>query len=191
MGTMNASRKGRLPGCLRLITLASVLLLSACASTGSQVRIDKADTFDAVQCQSFAWHAPSDQPASFTDQRVRNHVMAALKAKGYAEVNENPSCRVSYVLSTRERPRSRPGVGVGVGGGSGGIGGGIGVTLPVGRKSEAGTFTLDIIDSAKNAQVWSGSVEGAFGSAELTDDEAKSLVEEVLAEFPDRAARAC
>jgi hypothetical protein len=181
---MNGHSHFRRP--LRPAFAVIVLLLGACASTGSQVRVDKADAFDATRCTSFAWHAPTNEPASFTEQRVRSAVMSTLKAKGYAEAVENPSCRVSFVLSTRESPRSRPGVGVGVGGGSGGIGGGIGVTLPVGRKSSSGTFTLDVIDSAKNAQVWSGSVDGTFSSAELTGDEAQRVVEQVLAEFPDR-----
>lgn len=169
--------------------IASSVLLGACASTSPTVRVDKADTFDARRCTNFAWHSPTQEPASFTEQRVRNHIMSALKAKGYPEATENPSCRVSYVLSTRDTPRSRPGVGVGVGGGTGGIGGGIGVTLPVGRKAESGTFTVDVIDSAKNAQVWSGSVDGTFKSAELTEEEAQQMVERVLAEFPDRESK--
>lgn len=175
---------------LRMLSIAGCLvLLGACASTVSKVRVDQADTFDAAQCTSFAWHSPTSEAASFTEQRVRTHVMETLKAKGYVEANENPSCRVSYVLTTRESPRSGPGVGVGVGGGSRGIGGGIGVTLPVGGKRQSGTFTLDVIDASKNAQVWSGSVEGTFESDELTDDEAQRVVKRVLAEFPDRNPR--
>lgn len=181
---MNAFARRQIP--IRSVFVVCALSLGACATTGSQVRVDKADAFDAAQCTSFAWHSPSKEPASFTEQRVRDHVMSTLKAKGYAEAAENPGCRVSYVLATRETPKSRPGVGVGVGGGSGGLGGGIGVTLPVGRKSESGTFTLDVIDSTKNAQVWSGSIDSAFKSAELTDDEAREVVEQVLAAFPDR-----
>ena len=176
-------------GLRALSTAGSLVLLSACASTDPKVRVDKADTFDAAQCTSFAWHSPTSEAASFTEQRVRRYVMEALKAKGYVEANENPSCRVSYLLTTRESPKSRPGIGVGVGGGSSGVGGGIGVTLPVGGKTESGTFTLDVIDALKNAQVWSGSVEATFKSAELTDDEAQRMVERVLAEFPDRNPR--
>jgi hypothetical protein len=168
--------------------LGCTVMLAGCASTASPVRVLKADDVDPGKCQTFAWHAPSDQAASFTDQRVRSQVMTTLKAKGYSEVAEKADCLVSYVFSTRALPRSKPGVGVGVGGGSGGVGGGIGVTLPIGRKNtEAGTFTLDVIDAAKKAQIWSGSIEGTFKAAELTDEEAKDVVERVLAEFPDRS----
>jgi hypothetical protein len=83
-------------------------------------------------------------------------------------------------------PKAKPGVGVGVGGGSGGVGGGIGISLPVGRKSGfAGTFVLDVIDSSKNAQVWSGSVDAELAAAELSDREASALAEEVLSAYPD------
>ena len=74
-----------------------------------------------------------------------------------------------------------------MGGGSRGIGGGIGVSLPVGkRKGERVTFTLDVIDSAKNAQVWSGTIDAAFDSPELSESEAQEVVDAVLARYPDR-----
>jgi hypothetical protein len=74
-----------------------------------------------------------------------------------------------------------------MGGGSGGLGGGIGISLPVGKsKAGRGTFTLDVIDSAKNAQVWSGSLDAEFDSADISVKEANELVREVLAKYPDR-----
>jgi hypothetical protein len=85
---------------------------------------------------------------------------------------------------------SKPGVGVGVGGGSGGIGGGIGVSLPIGkRKEQAGTFTIDIVDAAKNAQVWSGSLDATFLKPEPNEDETREIVERVLEKYPDRAPK--
>ena len=118
---------------------------------------------------------------------MRAAALAAIKTKGYPVVEEKADCRLSYVLAAHEVPKSKPGVGVGVGGGSGGIGGGIGISLPIGnKKGEAGTFTLDVIDAAKNAQIWSGSVDATFKAPELTEDEAREVVEHVLAEFPNR-----
>jgi type II secretory pathway pseudopilin PulG len=172
-----------------LIASAAAIVLASVASAASKVRVDKADV-DLAHCQSFAWHAQTESAASFTDQRVRDAVMTTLKAKGYTEVTDNPDCRVSYSFSSHETSgRSRPSVGVGVGGGSGGIGGGLGIGLPIGRKKEAATLTIDVIDSAKNAQIWSGSLEGTVKSSELSDGEAKSLVSKVLAEYPDRVAK--
>lgn len=118
---------------------------------------------------------------------MKGAVLARLKEKGYTEA-EKADCRVTYVLDVHERPRNKPSVGVGAGGGSGGIGGGIGVSLPIGKRNEqAGTFTLDVVDAAKNAQVWSGSIDATFAKAELNEDEVREVVARVLEKYPDRA----
>jgi hypothetical protein len=130
---------------------------------------------------------PSAQPASFTDQRVKSATLAALRDKGYTQVSGNPDCKITYSLSSSTRAKPKPGVGVGVGGGSGRMGGGIGITLPIGKKSEgAGTFTLDIVDTARNAQIWSGSLDAEFKNAEPSEEESSAIVKKILSEFPDR-----
>lgn len=170
----------------RVVLLTTALFVAGCATQTSKVRVDAAEG-GLPHCKSFAWNPISGDAASFTDQRVRAQVMQALQAKGYTESADKPDCRIAYHLSTSEIPKAKPGVGVGVGGGSRGVGGGIGITLPIGkRKGQNGTFTLDVIDAEKNAQVWSGSVDSTFDAAELSEEEAKAVVQKVLGEFPDR-----
>lgn len=170
---------------LLVTTIAS--LCAGCAAPSSQVRVDSIEG-QLPACRTFAWNpAPSGDAATFNDQRVRNAVMQTLKAKGYEEATDKADCRIAYQLSTQHVEPQKPRVGVGMGGGSGGMGGGIGVSLPIGKRSgERGTFTLDVIDAAKNAQVWSGSVESGFAAAEISDEEARQVVEEILAKYPDR-----
>lgn len=165
-------------------------LLTGCAMTpASPVRVDMAES-GLPNCQTFQWLPTPQQPASFTEQRVKSEVMAKLKDKGYTEVAEKADCRVTYVLEVHEQPRSRPNVGVGAGGGSGGIGGGIGVSLPIGKRNQqAGIFTIDVVDAAKNAQVWSGSLDASFAKAELSADEAREVVAQVLNKYPNRAGK--
>ncbi|HWK75050.1 MAG TPA: DUF4136 domain-containing protein [Povalibacter sp.] len=175
----------------RIIALALMAGAAAgCATQSSKVRVNSAEG-PLPDCQAFAWNVASGDAASLTDQRVRNQVMQTLQAKGYTESADKPDCRIAYHFATSEAPSpSKPRVGVGMGGGSGGIGGGIGVSLPIGKsKKQNGTFTLDVIDAAKNAQVWSGSVDASFSSAELSDEDARAVVEKVLGEYPDRAAK--
>jgi Domain of unknown function (DUF4136) len=163
------------------------LAIAGCAASSSAVRVDKAET-DLAKCRTFDWHSASTDAASFTEQRVRAAALERLQQKGYALATDKPDCRITYVLSTQERPKPKPSIGVGAGGGSGGVGGGIGVNLPIGhRNGQVGTFTVDIIDVAQSAQIWSGSIEAEFRGAELTEDEAREVVRKVLAEFPDRA----
>lgn len=169
---------------MRWLALLSILL-AGCAAPGAKVRVDQAEG-GLPDCRSFAWHPTSQDAVSLTDQRVHAAVMQRLEAKGYRQVAENPDCRIAYHMTTRELPKARPGVGVGVGGGSRGVGGGIGVSVPVGRRAAySATFTLDVIDASKNAQVWSGTISTEVSEPELTEREAKRLVDEVLGAFPD------
>ena len=169
-----------------LVVLAAALASCAIAPS-SRVRVDVAEG-GLPNCQSFDWLPTAQQPASFTEQRIKSQVMTQLKEKGYTETSDKPDCRVTYVLNIHERPKEKPSVGVGAGGGSGGIGGGIGVRLPIGKRNEqAGTFTIDVVDAAKNAQVWSGSLDATFAKAEINEDEAREVVTEVLEKFPNRA----
>ena len=169
------------------LVLSSIIVssLAACAAPTERVRVDQVEG-GLPNCRTFAWHTVSGDAASFNDQRVRAAVMDQLKIKGYQEATEKPDCRIAYRLTTREIPKAKPGVGVGVGGGSGGIGGGIGVSLPIGKKSGfTGTFALDVIDAAKNAQVWSGSLETELEAADVTEEEARDLAAEVLSSYPN------
>lgn len=167
--------------------LLPMVVLAGCATSAPQVRVDSIEGA-LPDCQSFAWNpVPGTDAASFTDQRVQTIVMQTLEAKGYTQSADKPDCRIAYHLSTHENPQSKPRVGVGMGGGSGGVGGGVGISLPIGKKkAQSGTFTLDVIDAAKNAQVWSGSIDAGFESAELSDADARVVVEQVLAKYPDR-----
>ena len=167
---------------------AGAALLAGCASMQprSPVRVDMAES-GVPSCKTFAWNPTPQQPASLTEQRMQREIMAKLKEKGYSESKDKADCRVTYVLEVHEVPRSKPSVGVGAGGGSGGIGGGIGVNLPIGKRNQqAGTFTIDVIDASKNAQVWSGALDASFAKAELSEDEVREVVAKVLERFPDR-----
>lgn len=185
-----SSRIQHSPAYSKVASLLIATFVAGCATQASNVRVDKIDG-QLPQCQTFAWNpGPSAEATSLNDQRVRNAVMQTLQAKGYTESADKPDCRIAYHLSTHENPQSKPRVGVGMGGGSGGVGGGIGVSLPIGKKKgQAGTFTLDVIDANKNAQVWSGSLDAGFSSTELSDEDAKAAVEKVLAQYPDRAGK--
>lgn len=172
-----------------LFTSAALLALTGCATPGPDVRVDKGDT-DLAKCRTFDWHPASSDAASFTEQRVRAAALKQLQEKGYSLATEKPDCRVTYVLSTEERPKPKPRVGVGAGGGSGGVRGGIGVSLPIGgHKTQIGTFTLDVVDVAQNAQIWSGTVDVSYRAGEMTEEDVAEAVRVILAEFPDRAAK--
>ena len=174
-----------------LLTAPLALWLAACAGTAPTVRVDKGDA-DLSKCQSFDWlPASQDAAASLTEQRVRAATLRELEAKGYTHATDKPDCRITYRLASSEVPKAKPRVGVGAAGGSAGAVGGVGISIPLGdRNQNTGTFTMDIVDVASNSQIWAGSLESSFEGSEPTEEEAAGAVRKVLAEFPDRAARA-
>ncbi|MFL6547186.1 MAG: DUF4136 domain-containing protein [Povalibacter sp.] len=186
---MRANRRFPVPTQLLVSVafVASALVSTGCAAA-PKVRVDAIEG-ELPKCQTFSWNpVPTGDAASFTDQRVRDAVMAKLKAKGYTEAADKADCRIAYHLNSQTIEPAKPRVGVGVGGGSGGMGAGIGVTVPIGKsKAGRGTFTLDVIDAKKNAQVWSGSMDATFDAAELSEKEAQKLVDRVLEHYPDRS----
>jgi hypothetical protein len=168
---------------------AALLALSGCATQSPTVRVDKADA-DLSKCRTFDWRPASADAASLTDQRVRAAALKKLEEKGYALSTDKPDCQIAYVLSSQDRPKPKPSVGVGVGGGSGGARGGIGVSVPIGsHKEQIGAFTIDIVDVAQNAQIWSGSVDVGIREQQISDEEADEAVGVILEKFPDRAAK--
>lgn len=167
------------------IALAAGSLLFAACATGPSV--DQARGANPASCSRFAWQRQGDQPASLSDQRIRDATLANLQAKGYAFTEGNADCEVSYVLGVSERPRSRSSIGFGVGGGSGGFGGGVGVTLPIGKKLHAATLRISVGDSARHSTIWTASLDTEVADT-VTQEQATVLVDKLLAKYPQRAA---
>src|SRR5687768_1533024 len=81
------------------IAAVSVLVLAACTTTSSNVRVDKADV-DLAKCQTFDWLATEKEATSLTDQRVRTAALAEIERKGYTLGTESPDCHITYALSS-------------------------------------------------------------------------------------------
>jgi len=165
------------------LALAAVLLVAAGCATAPKVYVDTAD--EPSSCRSFGWLETPERPASIAEQRVRTEVMRALAAKGYEVDGESPDCLVSGLIFTGPRPGSPVSVGVGAGRWGGSFGTSVGVSVPVGGGARTvGNLAIDVIDVAKNAEVWRGTLEGAFRTPEPTSDEVGDAVRKVLEGFP-------
>jgi Domain of unknown function (DUF4136) len=189
----------------KLIALALALTLFACASP-PKVRVDKDSSTDFAAYKNFAWLGAQvppppvpGQPAgpaplelnSITENRMRAAVLTALQAKGYALNEASPDFRVSYVFNAYARKKdSGMRIGLGAGGGGGHMAGGVGLSIPVGKTQETmGAMTIDIIDAARNAQVWTGTYEQKVKEAGMSDEEATKLVATILSRFPVDASK--
>jgi hypothetical protein len=185
------------------VAIAALLALAACASP-PKVRVDKDTSVNFASYKTFSWlgasksappaaatatteHSITPEGNSIAENRVRTAVIAALQAKGYSLSEANPDFRVSYVLNVYEHHKdSGMRIGLGAGGSSGNMGGGVGLSIPVGKtKNLMGAMTIDVIDSAKNAQVWTGSYEQQVASDGLSDENANKIATTILSRFPN------
>jgi hypothetical protein len=166
-----------------LLVIAAAFSMAACAAA-PRAYVDTAD--EAFACSRFGW-LDHDRPASIAEQRVRAEAMRALEAKGYAVESESPDCLVSGVIFTGARPASPVSLGVGAGRWGGRSGGSIGVSVPVGGGARTvGNLAIDVIDVERNAEVWRGTLEGAFRTPDPTSDQVGDAVQKLLERFPAR-----
>lgn len=163
-----------------------MLLAAGCAVT-PKLYVDTAE--EPLECATFAWLETPEQPASLAEQRVRSEVMNTLAAKGYTEDEATPDCYVHGAIFTGARPRSPVSVGLGAGRWGGNVGGSVGVSMPVGGGAKTfGSLAIDVIDAARNAEVWRGTLEAAFATPEPGSDEIAGAVRQVLEAFPRAGA---
>ena len=166
------------------VTLVSLALVAGGCASPPRLHVDTAD--EPVTCTSFGWLGKG-QWASITEQRLRAEVMEVLAGKGYVTDEEAPDCRVSGVIFTGARPGSPVSVGLGAGRWGGNTAGSVGVSMPMGGGARTvGNLAIDVIDIALAAEVWRGTLENAFPTAEPTPEQISGAVAQVLAEFPRR-----
>ena len=169
----------------RCALVVGIALAAAACATAPKLYVDAAD--EPLTCGSFGWLELPERPASIAEQRIRTEVMRTLQAKGYAEDNEGPDCLVSGAIYAGARPGSPVSVGVGAGRWGGSFGTSVGVSVPVGGGTRTvGNLAIDVIDVARNAEVWRGTLESAFRTPEPTSEEVGGAVRKVLEAFPSR-----
>jgi hypothetical protein len=183
---MNRRHAGATRRTLPAMLAGAMVAAAGCASPKVYVQSAGAEP----ECSSFNWQEQKGATSSLTDRQVRSEALHVLQEKGYALEETTPDCRIAYALHTDVKRGSGASIGLGTGTFGGHIGGGIGVSVPVGSRSEAvGNLSLDVIDVASNAAIWSGSLEEAV-SEQPSDEEISAAVRRILERFPDRAASA-
>jgi len=180
---VGTSRKG--VGAAGLAATAS-LVLAACGTTAPRVVTDA--TASAPQCRTVAWAPADERPLTMVDQQVRDLLLDTMQGKGYALGADGADCLLYHRFGTGyTAPRSGPSVGLGVGGGSRRVGGGVGLSFPMGGGARTGAqLVVDVVDAARNEQVWGGTADLTLAGPQPTQAELADAVARLLYQFPDR-----
>ncbi len=179
----------------RCVFIAAAVALAAC-SNPPKARVDQDSHANFSGYKTFGWLVPKQEGAkeekakigTLVSERVHASLTATLQSKGLTRDDSEPDVRVSYVLNVYERPKqSGMRIGLGAGGGSGNVGGGVGLSLPVGKRNESvAAMTVDVVEVARNTQVWTGSHEIVIKEKDASDTEIQKLVDTILAKYPVR-----
>jgi hypothetical protein len=130
------------------------------------------------------------QPLSLIDSNIQAAITTELKGKGYEEAaaGTTPDLIVSYEKARADKIKSNPfRIGIGVGGvGSHGAAS-VGTSTPAAKNVNEGTLVAHVIDRARNAEVWTGSVSRELSKGGNVEPElVKNAVAELFREFPAR-----
>lgn len=176
-----------------LMAVVAMSLVAACASTPPEPQTLREAQADFSAYRTFGWHAAGEgKPASIVDGYVRTAIANELKAKGYVEAPEGtaPDLTIDWEGARTEKLKNNPfriGIGVGSYGSSGG--GSVGVGSPSVKQVKEGSLVVHVIDPAREAEVWRGSIERELGKDGVTPEIVQGAVSELMRDFPARTAR--
>ena len=176
-----------------LFITAVVFLLVACGTTvnvdyDQQANFQKLKTFTLMPTpETKTGDERLDSP--LVDQRIRDAILANLKARGYQEVRDKPDFSVAYQLGVRkEIDSSRASMTVGVGTYRRGSAVGMTYGHPGYVESyERGILTIDVLKGSDRKLVWRGSSGRRLydgSTPEKSEKEINAVVKEILAKFP-------
>ena len=178
-----------------ILTLASTVLLAACASTPT-VHTDADPQANFSGYKTYTWLAKPDQQGGvppLAAQRIVEYVNAQLHAKGWTEVPNGDVAVVAHVATQQQQSLdtmySGPMYG-GWGWGAGWYGGmGMGSATTRVRTYTVGTLIVDLFDAQTKQAIWRGTA-----SDTVPDDPAKgdallrAGIAEMFESFPPGSA---
>lgn len=179
----------------RILTGLALLLLAASCAVRPSHEYDEQANFAALR--TFQWLEPKygngdvsvshpvlDSP--LLGQRVRHAAVAALEARGYREVTENPDFFVTYHTAENEEERRGSYVQLGYGRWSHPFGSSVVVDLWP-RTFREGTLIIDIVAADQERLIWRGWRDAYLSQRNFEEERVNEAVRYILSAFPPGA----
>jgi hypothetical protein len=175
------------------LALGAATLIAGCTSPAPRPQSMRDSQADFSKFRTFGWEAvsadASTQPTSILDNNVRAAIATELKRKGYEEAaaDASPDLIIQHQTARAETIKSSPfRFGIGVGSVGGNSGASIGASTSGVKNVNEGTLIVRVIDPARKAEVWTGSVTRELGKGNVEPTLVQSAVAELLRDFPAR-----
>jgi len=175
------------------LTLAAMTLFAGCTPTPERSVPMVDQTVDFSDYETFGWYsrpgADGSAPLSLADSAIRDAISAEMRRRGYvkAPAGSTADFLIDYQAARTEKVKSNP-VRIGIGVGSYGSRGGasIGTSTPGARNVSEGSLVIHAIDPARNTEVWRSGISRELPKGNVEPKVMKSIVAEILGEFPTR-----
>lgn len=177
-----------------VIAVILALSLAGCATTSApEHQSQTAPNANLGAYKTFGWKSAagdgvSDEPMRMVDTHIRAAIRAELVRRGYTEAESNPEFVVFYDTEAQDKVKSNPfriGIGIGSYGSSGG--GSVNVGSPSVQNVQEGKLVVHAVDTAKNAEVWYGTVAGNLKGKTLDAETVARAVAIAMQDFPPRS----
>lgn len=170
----------RIPGvalAAAALSIAGIAFLGCSSGMQVQTDYDTAATFTGYH--SYALHPKVEEFAktSLNGRRFANAIQATMAEKGFVDCTDQ-SCDMLVMIhgGTQDKVQITNSTY-----GYRGWGGGVDA-----YSYTEGTLVIDIIDRAKETLVWRGTGTAIMGTDNLTDENAKTVVSQILKGFPPK-----
>lgn len=148
-----------MPAISRLLIIAAIILLSACA----QVRYgdDFKSGTDFSNLKTYQWRSVTVDIGGTDKNFLQQLADTQLRAQGFFPTDSNPDLLLDLQAFSRISSGGNTSIGIGIGmpvGRHGSIGLGTGQLL--GKGKQEGVIVVDITQTKSNALIWRGTAEG-------------------------------
>jgi len=168
-------------------TVQLTLAMTAC-QTLPRIRTELAPGADLSRYRTYDYY---DKPSTdrrgymtITTRNIEDAVDREMRQRGYVRSSSNPDLKINFHIANRDKVQSRPGAAVGVGYGWGGWGwrSYYGYDFLYGARDvetvTEGMLTIDVVDRARNAMVWTGSASRTLDSKVL--DQPRQAIDQAV-----------
>lgn len=174
---------------VQMLGLATLLLLSACASTPT-VSTDHAASADFASYRTYYWAQEPEGAAPLVQQRIIDGVDTRLAAKGWTRGQDSGDVALAaHVATSQEQTLDTFYTGAPMGGWGWRGGMGMSTASTTVRTYTVGTLIVDMFDTSTKQAIWRGTASDTLSnSPDQVNASVEAALNEMFADFPPGSA---
>ena len=175
------------------LALMALVLVAGCATAPAEPAVMKDAGANFGAYRTFGWYPQgnANQTQSIVDGYIRTAITNSMQGKGYVAAPEGAQADllIEYEAASEQKLKEKPfRIGIGIGGYGSSGGASVGGTSSGVKEVKEGTLVIHVVDPARNAEVWRGSVSRELKEGTVDPAIVNTAVAEAFTDFPARTA---